>query len=109
MTMAYIWGVVNNSGMAEESLDYLKVLELARQLRVGLTEEEAKLIARDLSKVLEYVRRLRELELEGYEPTYTVTPVKSVLRVDVPREGLSVEEVFSNALGEEGFIKAPRV
>lgn len=95
--------------MAEESLDYLRVLELARQLRIGLTEEEARTIARDLSKVLEYVRRLSELDLERYEPTYMVTPVMTVLRDDVPQEGLGLGEVLPNAVEEKGFIKAPRV
>lgn len=107
--MAYIWGIVISARMVEESLDYLRVLGLARQLRVGVTEEEARVIAKDLSKVLEYVKRLSELDLEGYEPTYTVTPVGSVLRGDAPQEGLPVEDVFSNAVGEDGFIKAPRV
>jgi len=87
----------------------LRVLELSRQLRLGLTEEEARTIARDLSKILEYVRRLGELDLEGYEPTYTVTPVNSVVRQDVPEENLSQQDVFRNAIVENGFIKAPKV
>jgi len=95
--------------MVGENLDYSKVIELARQLRVGVTEEEAKIIAKDLSKVLEYVRRLEELDLEGYEPTYNATPAKSVLRDDVVEENLPVEEVFVNAVGEKGFIKAPKI
>lgn len=90
-------------------MDYSKVLELARQLRVGLTEDEAKVIARDLSKVLDYVRRLSELDLEGYEPTYTVTPVESVFRDDVPGESLPLKDVLYNVVEEDGFIKAPRV
>ncbi|MEM0120103.1 MAG: Asp-tRNA(Asn)/Glu-tRNA(Gln) amidotransferase subunit GatC [Thermoprotei archaeon] len=95
--------------MVEDSLDYSKVVELARQLRVNVTDEEARVIARDLSKVLEYVRRLGELHLEVYEPTYSVSPSTSVLREDTPQEGLSVEDVFTNAVGEKGFIKAPKI
>ena len=95
--------------MVGENLDYSKVIELARQLRVGVTEEEAKIIAKDLSKVLEYVRRLEELDLKGYEPTYNVTPAKSVLRDDIAEENLPVEEVLANAVGEKGFIKAPKI
>jgi aspartyl-tRNA(Asn)/glutamyl-tRNA(Gln) amidotransferase subunit C len=95
--------------MASEKLNYSLVLELARQLRVGITEEEAATIARDLSKILDYVKRLQELDLDSYEPTYAVTPASSVLRKDEVCQSLSEEDVRMNAVCEKGFIKAPKI
>jgi aspartyl-tRNA(Asn)/glutamyl-tRNA(Gln) amidotransferase subunit C len=90
-------------------LDYEKVLNLASQLRVDLTPEEAKRIASDLSKILEYVGELEKLDLSKVEPTYTLSVAKNVLREDRLEDTLSQSNVLKNAVFEGNFIKAPRV
>lgn len=92
-----------------KTFSYEKVLSLASQLRVDLDPEEAKRIASDLSKILDYIKELESLDLSGVEPTYTLSTVKNALREDKIEESLSQSDVLKNAVFENDFIKAPRV
>ncbi len=87
-----------------------EVRHVARLARLALSEEEVKKFQRQLEKILEYVAKLRELNLEGVEPTTHVIPVVNRLREDRGKESLSKEEALSNAPNtEEGHFKVPKV
>jgi len=87
-----------------------EVRHVARLARLALSEEEVKKFQRQLEKILEYVAKLRELNLEGVEPTTHVIPVVNRLREDQGKESLSKEEALSNAPNtEEGHFRVPKV
>src|SRR5579859_3952141 len=65
-------------------LDRDQVLHVARLARLELDEAEVERMSSELSKVLEHVERIRELDLQGVAPTSHVVDVTSVLRADVP-------------------------
>ena len=54
-------------------------------------------MASELSKVLDHVERIRELDLEGVPPTSHVIEVGSVLRPDEPVPCLPREVVLAQA------------
>lgn len=51
----------------------------------------------ELSKVLEHVQRIGELDLEGVAPTSHVVEVVNALRADEPEPSLSVELALASA------------
>ena len=54
-------------------------------------------MAAELSKVLDHIEKIRELDLEGVPPTSHVIDVPDVLRADEPRPGLSVDDALGSA------------
>jgi len=65
-----------------------QVLYVARLARLELTDAEVDKHAGELSKVVDWIEKIGELDLEGVEPTSHVVHVENVLREDVPHESL---------------------
>jgi aspartyl-tRNA(Asn)/glutamyl-tRNA(Gln) amidotransferase subunit C len=78
-------------------LDRAQVLHVARLARLELTEEQLERMAAELSKVLDHIEKIRELDLEGVPPTSHVVDVAGVLRADEPVQCLSVEQALASA------------
>jgi aspartyl-tRNA(Asn)/glutamyl-tRNA(Gln) amidotransferase subunit C len=78
-------------------LDRSQVLHVARLARLELSEEEVERMAGELSKVLDHIEKIRELDLEGVPPTSHVVDVVNVLRPDKPRPSLPVEVALGAA------------
>ena len=78
-------------------LDRDQVLHVARLARLELDETEVERMSNELSKVLEHVERIRELDLDGVAPTSHVVDVTSVLRPDVPVPCLDREAILQAA------------
>jgi aspartyl-tRNA(Asn)/glutamyl-tRNA(Gln) amidotransferase subunit C len=86
-------------------IDREQVLHVAKLARLRLTDEEVERMAGELSRILEYVETMNELDLQGVEPTSHVVPLDNVLREDVPRPSLPRERALAGApdATEEGF------
>jgi aspartyl-tRNA(Asn)/glutamyl-tRNA(Gln) amidotransferase subunit C len=82
-----------------------QVLHVAKLARLRLSDEEVDRMAPELSKILEHVERMDELDLEGVDPTSHVVELQNVLREDVPRPGLTRERALEPApdVGAGGF------
>ncbi len=78
-------------------LDREQVLHVARLARLELSEEEVARMAQELSKVLDHIEKIRELDLEGVPPTSHVVDVVNALRADEPEPSLPVEVVLAAA------------
>ena len=78
-------------------IDRDQVLHVARLARLRLTDEELERMPGELSKILEHVEKMDELDLEGIDPTTHVVDLTNVLREDVPRPGLSRERALEQA------------
>jgi aspartyl-tRNA(Asn)/glutamyl-tRNA(Gln) amidotransferase subunit C len=78
-------------------LDDAQVLHVARLARLKLDGDEVERMAQELSKVLDHVERIRELDLEGVPPTSHVIEVGNVLRADEPRPCLPRDEILAAA------------
>jgi aspartyl-tRNA(Asn)/glutamyl-tRNA(Gln) amidotransferase subunit C len=79
------------------SLTIQEVEHIAQLARLELTEEEINLYRQQLSAVLDYITRLQELDTTAIPPTSSVLPSRTPLRPDIPRPGLPVEDLLSNA------------
>lgn len=79
------------------SLTKEEVEHIAELARLELTEEEKARYRDQLSAILEYAARLQALDTAQISPTSTVLAQRSPLRQDKAGQGLSVDEVLSNA------------
>lgn len=70
---------------------------MARLARLELSEEDVERMASELSKVLEHVERVRELDLTGVQPTSHAVDVAGVMRPDEPVPCLSSEAALAQA------------
>jgi aspartyl-tRNA(Asn)/glutamyl-tRNA(Gln) amidotransferase subunit C len=78
-------------------LDRSQVLHVARLARLELSEEEVQKMAAELSKVLDHIEKIRELDLEGVPPTSHVVEVTDALRADEPGPCLPASVVLAAA------------
>ncbi|MGH2857775.1 MAG: Asp-tRNA(Asn)/Glu-tRNA(Gln) amidotransferase subunit GatC [Solirubrobacteraceae bacterium] len=78
-------------------LDREQVLHVARLARLELDEDEIGRMADELSKVLEHVERVRELDLDGVVPTSHAVALEGVMREDEPRPCLPRELALAAA------------
>ena len=79
---------------APEQIDVAYVAQLAR---MSLTPEEKELFQRQLSDVLHYIEKLREVDVSQVEAASHAIPVFNVFREDVPRDWFTAEEALANA------------
>jgi aspartyl-tRNA(Asn)/glutamyl-tRNA(Gln) amidotransferase subunit C len=78
-------------------LDRAQVLHVARLARLELNDDEVQRMSSELSKVLDHIEKIRELDLDGVPPTSHVVEVVNVLRADEPQPSLNVQEVLASA------------
>ena len=88
-------------------VDLSRVAQLAH---IELTQEEEQRISPQIAEVLQYVEKLRELNVEDAEPTAHAIPLDNVLRKDELRISLSQEEALSNApQTADGLFIVPKI
>jgi aspartyl-tRNA(Asn)/glutamyl-tRNA(Gln) amidotransferase subunit C len=82
-----------------------QVRHVALLARLGLRDGEEDFYAEQLSRILEHIDRLAEVETEAIPPTAQVVEVRNVMRDDVPAPSLSQEEAIANApAADAGFF-----
>jgi aspartyl-tRNA(Asn)/glutamyl-tRNA(Gln) amidotransferase subunit C len=74
-----------------------EVLHVARLARLELSEEEVERFSGELSKVLDYVEKISELDLADVPPTSHVVNVENALRADEPRPSLPRDVALASA------------
>ena len=80
-----------------------QVQHIARLARVGLSDEDIERFGEQLSVILDYFERLRQVDTEGVPPTAHTLPLHNVWREgDEPEPPLDQEEVLANAPVREG-------
>ncbi len=74
-----------------------EVEHIAELAKLALTEEEKALYAEQLSAILDYFRKLQEVDTSDIPPTATVLPIRNVFRPDEPGEPMPRELLLQNA------------
>lgn len=87
-----------------------QVEHIARLARIGLTEQEIRSLTGQLSRILEHMDSLRQLDTRDLPSTYHVLPLTNVLRSDEARPSLPREAALANApQAEEGAFRVPKI
>jgi aspartyl-tRNA(Asn)/glutamyl-tRNA(Gln) amidotransferase subunit C len=85
------------------SLSREQVQHIARLARVGLSEEDVDRFSEQLSEILNYFERLRQVDTDGVPPTAHTLALHNVMReVDDPAPPLDSEAVLRNAPVRDG-------
>ena len=93
--------------MAQPEIDVRYVAHLAR---LALTPEEEKTIGAQLSDVLGYIEKLKEVDVTGIEPTAHPFPLINVTRPDEIRPCLDHEAALKNAPAQaNGLFIVPKI
>ncbi|HMD55155.1 MAG TPA: Asp-tRNA(Asn)/Glu-tRNA(Gln) amidotransferase subunit GatC [Phycisphaerae bacterium] len=93
-----------------DTLSQQQVEHVAKLSRLKLRTADVERYARQISSILDYVAQLQEVNVEGLVPMAHPLPLYSVMREDVVKPSLSVEQVLANAPGKEGpFFTVPKV
>ena len=79
---------------ASQEIDVAYVAQLAR---MNLTPDEKELFQRQLSDVLHYIEKLREVDVTEVEAATHAIPVFNVFRDDIPRDWFTAQEALANA------------
>ncbi len=88
-----------------------QIKHLAKLARLKLSEEEIESLAEDLSKILNYVKKIEELNLENIEPLTSIID-KLEFREDEEKERDSEEreKIINNfPQKENNYLKVPKI
>jgi aspartyl-tRNA(Asn)/glutamyl-tRNA(Gln) amidotransferase subunit C len=84
--------------------------KLAHLSRLQFNEAEKVEIKNDLQRMIAFVEKLNELDLEEVKPMLFMSDEVNVLREDEIKGSVSREEALKNApLHDEQFFKVPKV
>lgn len=87
-----------------------KIDELAYLARLEFNAEEKEHIKKDLTAILGFCDKLKELDTTGVEPLVYISNAKNVLRADEVAEPVSKEEALKNAPSKDSdYFKMPKV
>jgi aspartyl-tRNA(Asn)/glutamyl-tRNA(Gln) amidotransferase subunit C len=83
---------------------------VAHLARLSLTPAEEEQLGAQLSGILGYIEKLKQLDVNGIEPTAHAVPLVNVARADLVRPSLSNEEALSNAPSQaNGLFLVPKI
>ena len=75
-----------------------EVRGIAEYARIGLTEEELSEMTVDLNNIIETLQSIKQLDLEGVEPTcHPIGSLSNVMREDVETESFTQQVALENA------------
>ncbi|HOX10791.1 MAG TPA: Asp-tRNA(Asn)/Glu-tRNA(Gln) amidotransferase subunit GatC [Candidatus Moranbacteria bacterium] len=89
-----------------------EILNIATLARVGLDEKDIEKYQHDLSEILDYFKKLDEVDVSGVEPIGHITGMQNVFRSDRKEDfgPLGKEAIAKNFPEEkEGYIKVKSV
>lgn len=98
--------------------DYLRTMEVNDQLveklahlsRLQFNDSEKQEIKTDLQRMIGFVEKLNELNLDGMEPLLHMSEEVNVLREDEVKGSVSRSAALQNApLHDDQFFKVPKV
>ncbi|MEN4265896.1 Asp-tRNA(Asn)/Glu-tRNA(Gln) amidotransferase subunit GatC [Streptococcus pyogenes] len=87
-----------------------EVRHVAKLSKLSFSESETTTFATTLSKIVDMVELLNEVDTEGVAITTTMADKKNVMRQDVAEEGTDRALLFKNVPEKENhFIKVPAI
>ncbi len=84
--------------------------KLAHLARLEFTDEARETMLNDMEKIVGFIDKINELDLEGVEPLVYVNEGENVLREDIMRHDITQQEALKNAPQKDtDYIKVPTV
>ena len=90
--------------ISDETIEYVGILA-----KLDLSPEEKEAAKKDMSRMLDYIDMLNELDTEGVEPMSHIFPVNNVFREDVVENGDARERMLATApRKKDGAFMVPK-
>lgn len=90
--------------ITDEMIDYVGILA-----KLELSDEEKEQAKKDMSRMLDYIDQLNELDTSSVEPMSHIFPVQNVFREDVVTNGDDREAILLNAPEQkDSAFKVPK-
>ena len=87
-----------------------EIQKLAHLSRLELDAEATSQMVSDMNKILGFVEKIQELDLENLEPLEFVNDQVNILRVDAVAQTITHEEALQNAPQRDSdYFKVPKV
>jgi aspartyl-tRNA(Asn)/glutamyl-tRNA(Gln) amidotransferase subunit C len=84
--------------------------KIAHLSRLDFDEKDAEKMMKDMTAIVDWVEKLKEVNTEGVEPLTTMSFEVNVLREDEVKEHMPHEEALRNApKKDENFFRVPKV
>ena len=84
--------------------------KIAHLSRLEFDEKDADKMMRDMSAIVDWVEKLKEVDTEGVEPLTTMSHEINALREDEVKEHLSHERALRNAPQKDAdYFRVPKV
>lgn len=92
-------------GISKETVKYV-----AHLARIELEAKELERLSLQLQAILDFIDKLKGLEVKDTKPTSHILPVNNVFREDSPGESLPVAKALENAPQRKGnFFSVPKI
>jgi aspartyl-tRNA(Asn)/glutamyl-tRNA(Gln) amidotransferase subunit C len=92
------------------ALDKATVGKIAALARLRVAEDRMEGLAKELSKILNWIEQLAEVDTEGVAPMSSVVEASLRQRPDAITDGGKADEILANAPGSTaGFFTVPKV
>ncbi len=96
--------------MTEKIITKNEVEYVAKLAKLEFNEEEKEEFTSQLNSILDYFKKLNELDTEKVEPTAYVVSMANLLNEDEIKPSLSQEEVLANnKYVKKGYFKVPKI
>ncbi|MCK5494634.1 MAG: Asp-tRNA(Asn)/Glu-tRNA(Gln) amidotransferase subunit GatC [Candidatus Omnitrophica bacterium] len=77
---------------------------------IEIEEDKKEFFAAQLSKIINYIDKLKELDVRGVEPMRGLHVKGNVFREDKVKDFIHNEDILQNApLSQDGYFKIPKV
>ena len=92
------------------SLDEATVARIAQLARIAVPADELEPLATELSRILEWIEQLNEVDTDGVPPMTSVAAMKLAWREDKVTDGNRPEDILANAPErQDGYFVVPKV
>jgi aspartyl-tRNA(Asn)/glutamyl-tRNA(Gln) amidotransferase subunit C len=84
--------------------------KIAHLARLEFDDKDAEKMMQDMSAIVSWVEKLKEVDTTGVEPLTTMSTEVNALREDDTQNQLSRQEVLQNApVKDENYFRVPKV
>jgi aspartyl-tRNA(Asn)/glutamyl-tRNA(Gln) amidotransferase subunit C len=102
---------ISNSKFQNLKIGKEEVKYIAKLARLGLSEKEIEKYQKELSAILDYIEKLKEVDVSKVEPTSHPLKIKNVMREDKERETFETPKKLLDLMPErkENYLKVKKI
>jgi len=87
-----------------------RIEHIAKLARLGLTDEKVKKMQKEISAILDYFEKLKEVDVSDVEPTSHSMKVENVMREDESNKKKTEKDLIDMAPDQkDGFLKVKSI